>query len=320
MSNGNVQTGQLVNQSAGDLVAEGKTLQQIQTPYATAVKVQVPRDLEAVYKNCLAEAQMAGDLFYYHWEVTSTDKKTGDVTTSIVEGPSYQCVLAAARMFGNLAIVQKPIQETRSGWIFTAALIDHETGFTFERQFRMSKKAPVYGKADEYRKDDIRFQIGQSKAIRNLGPALGVILDKMVEMAKDSVRVIMIAKVEKAEKSGGGILDVINAMLVEFKRLNVESEMLERKLSMPMTKWNIDDITLLAGDMKAIKKGTETVQSLYGNDNPEEPANDSDGKSSISTADMKTGKKEDHQAYANVAPEGNPNRLADDEKNAKKTK
>ena len=278
--------------TAGQAIQQGHTIQQIQTQYATAVSVQRPRNLIEVQNRCLQEAELSGDTFYYRWEQNIKDKKTGQTTKKWLTGGSIDCALTLVRNFGNAVVQQRPVQETRTAWVFTAAFIDLETGFTLERQFRMDKNFPVYGKHDEYRKADIRFQIGQSKAIRNVvfNSTPSAIKNRMVDAAFNSVRKVIIKKMEAAK---GDIMAVINPLLEAFKSFGVTSEMIENKIGVKVGHWDIEILTLLTGDFKAIKSGNETVDSLFGEDTPE-PEQNGGG---LSTDDMKPGDPATHQGY-----------------------
>ncbi len=282
--------------TAAEAIQQGHTIRALQTNYATAVAVQKPRNLKEVMKRCIEEAEIAGDLFYYRWETSSTDQKTGKVKKSIIEGPSVNLALTAVRNFGNSVVQQCPVQETRDSWIFTAAFIDLETGFTIERQFRMAKDYTVYGKMDKYRKDDIKFQIGQSKAIRNVvnNAMPAGIISKMIEAAKNSARKVI---EERLEKAGGDIQKVIDPMLKKFDKYGVTSEMIERKLGIDMTKWDIDELTMLAGDLTALASGNETAETLYAEDEPEPEKETTSNNNGLSPENMSAGDPTTHQGY-----------------------
>ncbi len=281
--------------TAAEAIQQGHTIRAIQTTYATAVAVQKPRDLKEVMKRCIEEAEIAGDLFYYRWETSSTDQKSGKIKKSIIEGPSINLALTAVRNFGNSVVQQCPVQETRDSWIFTAAFIDLETGFTIERQFRMAKDYTVYGKMDKHRKDDIKFQIGQSKAIRNVvnNAMPAGIISKMIEAAKNSARKII---EERLKNVGGDIQKVIDPMLKKFAKYGVTPEMIERKIDLSMTNWDIDELTMLAGDLTALASGSETAETLYAEDEPE-TENETTGNNGLSPENMSVGNPATHQGY-----------------------
>ncbi|MCK5604027.1 hypothetical protein KAR91_19225 [Candidatus Pacearchaeota archaeon] len=294
-----VHQGMPVPDSAAGLIEAGETVQQIQTGYHTAVSVQVKRDLTDVIRRCLDEAKLSGDLFFYSWDVW--DKKLGRKVP--LEGPSIDLALSAVRNFGNCAVVQRPMIETATAYVFTAGFVDLETGFTLERQFRMDKKFSVGSdKMDKYRQQDIRFQIGQSKAIRNvvLNSMPTILIDKMMTGAKESVR----AGIEvRLHKLGGDIQKVIKPMLESFGRHGVVSEQLEEKIGLKIGDWGIDELVMLTGNLKALEKGTETAASLFGG---EDEAESIDNGKGLSADDMKPGDADTHQGHepANKPTEG----------------
>ena len=100
--------------TAGAAIGQGKTVEQIQTTYHTAVRVQKPRELAVVEKNCLIEAALAGEVCFYGWGAGKNR----------VEGPSIDCAMIAARNWGNTAIEMRPVHETSSSYIMEAAFID----------------------------------------------------------------------------------------------------------------------------------------------------------------------------------------------------
>lgn len=273
--------------SAGKILEQGRALQQTRGAFTTAVAVQKPRQLKEVQDRCIEEAELAGDLFYYGWPVRNKDG-----TLSRIEGPSVLLANALVRNFGNCAVENLPVQETATSWIFTSAFVDFETGFTLTRQFRMDKNFPVYGKHDKYRKDDIRFQIGQSKATRNVvlnaGPA--AIVDKMMEVAKQSVRTQIEARIES--HSIGKVKD---SMVKAFESYGIKVEQIEEKIEVPLKAWDAETLTILSGDLKALQKGNESADALFPKETdeppPEKPAN------GVSTEKMKPGNPKDHQGH-----------------------
>ncbi len=158
--------------------AQEHGLQKAQTRYMTAVKVQKPRNLDTIVESVVREAEFAAESFFYAWGEGKNH----------VEGPSVVCCRSVAREWGN-CVIETEVQETASAYIFTAHFIDLERGVTFSRSFRQSKNWVVYGKMDDNRKEDIRFQIGQSKAIRNVirEGTPGWLIGKAIETAKNAV-------------------------------------------------------------------------------------------------------------------------------------
>ncbi len=235
---------------AGDLIARGDAVQQIRTSYVTAVSVQKPRDIALVEKGCMKEAALAGESIYYGWGA-GKDR---------IEGPSIEAAMILARNWGNAALDMLPVQDTHDAWIFTASFIDCEAGVTVTRQFRQSKRYTVHGKMDAERKDDIRFQIGQSKALRNvvLAALPGWITDRMIEKAKQGVR----EKIEQYIQKNGieGARDLVVKALAKH---GIDEERLEAKIGKPIGAWQVEELTILKGDIKALNDRTESPETIF---------------------------------------------------------
>lgn len=279
MNDGLVQQG-LVSSTAGDLISEGKTIQQIKTQYHTAVAVQIERDLVAVEKACIMEASLAGASCFYGWGVGNNR----------VEGPSIECAMIALRNWGNAALEMQEIHETRQAYIMAASFIDLETGVTYTRQFRQSKDSTIYGKMDDERKADVRFQIGQSKAQRNvILRALPVwLIDKMIEKAKEGVR----DKIEKYVQKHG-VEKARSIALDALKKFGAIQGRVEAKLGKKYEAWDTEILVMLQGDIKALSDGAESADSLY--PSPEAESISSENPS-LDEEDMKAGDPNNHQS------------------------
>ena len=266
--------------TAGDAIGKGKTVEQLQTTYHTAVRVQKPRELAVVEKNCLTEAALAGEVCFYGWGAGKNR----------VEGPSIDCAMIAARNWGNTAIEMRPVHETSSSYIMEAAFIDLETGFTYSRQFKQSKSWTVYGKMDEHRKADIRFQIGQSKAQRNaiLKSLPRWLIDKMIDKAKEGVREQLQRYIDKK-----GIEAARKLALDALAKLGVPLERIEYKYEKKYAAWDIEILITLKGDIRALSDGAESADSLF----PEKEGERKPETNGLSTDDMSPGDAAKHQGY-----------------------
>ena len=173
---------------AGEIIESGKTLQQARAGFVTAVTVQKPRERMKVLRACEEEAAIAGDEFFYAWTVTNKDGKK-----SLIEGPSVNLALTAVRNWGNSGVMVN-VDETHDTYIFTATFVDLETGFNLQRTFRQRKTKKI-GKYDQDRAEDIIFQIGQSKAIRNVivNALPSWLVSSMMNKSKENI----IKKIEK---------------------------------------------------------------------------------------------------------------------------
>lgn len=238
------------------ILTSGRAVQKMQTSYATAVAVQRPRDLKRTERALLQEATLAGEDFYYGWSVKDNKGKL-----SRIEGPSVDLANAAARCWGNCAVESLPVQDAGDSWIFTGAFVDLETGFTMTRQFRQSKASTVFGRMDNERKDDIRFQIGQSKAIRNV--VLNALPPSLIRHAMEEAKKGVRAKLEKFinEKGLPAAIDII---VKELGKLGVKEAQIIDRVGVVETKaMTVDHLVMLRGDLTAIQSGQEYAETLF---------------------------------------------------------
>lgn len=156
---------------------------QIQTKNSNlgAVRVSVPRDLGGVMRTIDQMAQVFGGKWLYR--LPFKNKKTGK--TDYVEGPTIGCTLDIARAYGNASVEVGRVEETKDSWIYHATFLDIETGFQLTRPFRQRRNQNIGGMGgDQGRAEDIVFQIGASKAIRNVTRnALRGLIDEALDRA-----------------------------------------------------------------------------------------------------------------------------------------
>lgn len=234
-----------------DIVAAGGTMQKVGGQYATAVKVQNPRDLNLKTKQLMAEARIAGEAFYYGWG-SGKDR---------VLGPSIGLAMAAARVWGNCVVEPAPLQDTKDAWVMTMTFVDLETGFTVGRQFRQDKQWTVHGKFDAARKDDIRFQIGQSKAARNV--ILQAVPKWLIDMAMKEAMAGVRERVEKyIEKKG---IAAAQDLVIEglAKHGVTEAAILDKMKVSERKALQVDHIVALRGDLYCLDEGQDRAQELY---------------------------------------------------------
>lgn len=244
--------------TAGEAIMAGKAIQAIQTPYATAVAVQRPRDLKEVLKKAKAEAELAGEGFYYRWSTKNKDGSKG-----LIEGPSFNMAMSLFRNFGNCVLTQRPAKELMSAWLYCSAVVDLENGTTYERELIFDKREVVFGNMDEFRKDRNRFQKGESLCQRNAILAFmpDGLVDQVLETAKDSARGKIEARIKRA---GGDVNKVIDEIFAAFKKLGITPEQVENQIGRKRTAFDINDLSALVADLKAIDRGEESADSLYG--------------------------------------------------------
>jgi len=234
---------------AQQMLSEGKALQEVKTPYTTAVTVQNPRSMSRAIKSLMTEAKHAGQSFYYRWPIK---KKSGG--TSYVQGPSIDLAMAMARHYGN-CVVDVDVKETHSHFIFKGVFIDLETGFTVPRLFRQVKSREM-GNYDADRAEDMVFQIGHSKAQRNaiIKAMPGWLVEQLIQISMEAA-----ANDIKSEN-----IEMSRAKSVSyFEGYGVTQEVLESMLDKKADKWMNDDILKLRDIAEAIRNGNVSVDEVF---------------------------------------------------------
>lgn len=205
-----------------------------------AMKVDVKRNLQEVLRNIKTIATAAGDDFFYSWPT-----KNKDGTKGVVEGPSVKCANAVSRIFGNCSVKVRAFDQGPH-WIFYAQFYDMETGYVYERPFQQRKAQNIGGKMDKDRATDIVFQIGVSKAARNVVcNALSEFTDYAFDVAKEQL-------VDKIGRNLPKHLEKAKARLAELKVDLVRVEIARGK---PADKWLAADLARVISEIQAIQDG-----------------------------------------------------------------
>ena len=166
----------------------------------TAQRVAIKRNLPDILRNAKTLAAAASQKFYYSIPFKERAKDGKPERTVHVEGLSIDGAMAAASIYGNCRVEAFPASDTATHWTFMARFVDYETGFTLTRAFNQ-RKSQSTGMRDAERNLDIVFQIGQSKAIRNvIIGALKWLADEMFQAAKSGVLERIARSPENARK------------------------------------------------------------------------------------------------------------------------
>ena len=231
------------------MISSGMAIQKVQTAYTTAVAVQKSRSISRVTANVLEEAKLAGSSFYYGWTAKSKDGKT-----SKIEGPSIDLAMCMARNYGNCALDVEE-DETLTHYRFRGSFIDLETGFTCPRLFRQRKSQNI-GMKDTDRAEDITYQIGQSKAIRNC--ITRAMPSWLIDLAIDTAKASELNKIKPEN------IAIARAKSFEFFRhYGVSQERIEAKISRKLDDWTPQDIVELRGMATALKEGRVSDKELF---------------------------------------------------------
>lgn len=212
-----------------------------------AVHVAVHRDEARILAKLKVMANAAGQRWYYRW---TTNNKDG--TKGVVEGPSIDCAMAVARLYGNCDINLR-VEENLTHWTFYAGFRDFESGFTVVRAFQQ-RKSQKTGMKDADRQADIVFQIGQSKAIRNvIVNALADFADFAFEAAKGSF----------VERIGSRLDDYRTKAVKRFGEIGVDIKRVEAVIGKAAKDWLAPDIARIIAELQAISDGMASADETY---------------------------------------------------------
>jgi hypothetical protein len=147
-----------------------------------AQHVEVYRDEAKILQKLTTLAAAASDSWFYRFPV-----KTKGGGTEYVEGPSIKLANDLARIYGNCVIEVREL-DVGDCFVFYARFTDIETGFSMERAYRQRKSQTSIKTKDVDRQLDLMYQVGQSKALRNvIVNALQTYSDFAFESARNSL-------------------------------------------------------------------------------------------------------------------------------------
>ena len=281
---------------AESLIAQGQVVVQAKTKFMTAVGVQKERNIAKVIRyaeDCTQ--QMESKDVYYNWTVSNTDGSKG-----IVEGPAVGLASVVQQAIGNNISDVEIEQETETHWYFKAYYIDLETGANTTRLFRQLKNKKM-GKYDPERLQDMQFQIGQSKAHRNV----------ICHANRWLVNHLMNAKKKtENDKVVKNLVKYKDAAIKTFGEKGINREQLEDLVGKSLALWTADDIVHLQGINNGIDTGEMTQQEIFGIVKPKDREGDIKLTNIIPTNRNSGGSPTEEKG---LAPESEPGvEIADD--------
>ena len=256
----------------GELLASGRTIEQIRSKYHTAIRVQVPRDLDSVKKRCLQEAKHGGDEFGWAWpvEIPIKDEKgqiqkdaQGKWLTKkeIIDGPGVHLMMAAARNWGNCTTELYVTTDLPDRYELMGVFVDFETGYTNMRPYTIRKASRDLSDRQKKsasqvaRQEDMTMQIGLSKCIRNVikGALPSWLIDSMYDESKKYSKEALEKKLPAA----------IESAIFTFGKYGVTVDQIEVLLECPKAAWTADHIIKLRGLLQGIKDGDMTISEAF---------------------------------------------------------
>lgn len=234
----------------GALVAGGGIAIQTQGREITARKVAVPRDLKKIQQQLKVFCAQFGETFYYSWEANDRRNRR----KALIEGGTIKLANTLVNLWGNCA-VEVDVHETPSHWVLKAFFIDYERGVAVSRLFQQRKSQDT-GMRDGERQADIVFQIGQSKAIRNVVlNALSALADFAIDESKLALT-IRFKDPETAKKAHGFVTRVMEENGIALLRV-------EAVVGRKRDKWTVQDLARVYAEMRGIHEGLTVASEVY---------------------------------------------------------
>jgi hypothetical protein len=213
-----------------------------------AQPVAMYRDEARIFQKLAALAAAAGTDWFYKYPVRNQDGSQG-----WIEGPSIKLANDVARIFGNCIIEVREL-DVGDAFVFYARFSDIETGFSMERAYRQRKTQSSIKSKDQQRQLDIAYQIGQSKAIRNvICNSLQIYSDYAFDRARDSL----------IDQIGKDLPRWRERTVEGLARIPVELHRVERRVGRAAKDWLASNIAQVIAEMQAIADGMATVDDTW---------------------------------------------------------
>lgn len=231
----------------------------------TAMPVQVPRNHQKLMSTLGSLCAIFGDKYLWGWEVKAK-QKDGSYKKEWIEGGTVDLAYDLAREYGNNSTEVREV-ESPSHFTFYARFTDLETGVTTERAFRQRKSQNMGAGMGADRAQDMVYQIGQSKAVRNvILKALSSYGEWCIEEAKKNQN-------KGIKENPQKYLESIDRALVKF---DIDIEVVEKSIGRKKADWITRDIAGVFQKMKAVNDGILTADEAFSRDIPQVKGRDAD--------------------------------------------
>lgn len=241
-------------------IEDGGAITRVQTQYTTAMKVQNPRQLRVCAENALVCAAQLGEQAFYRWRVKDKKSPSG---YKIVQGATVKMANDLFKMWGNCVLDTKVEKISAAEFVVYATMIDLETGATMTRPFLLKQKRQLGANYEADRAQEIAFQIGISKATRNvvLNMVPGWIVTKCIEEAQKGLR----KRIEDAiAKRNGDKTPIVERALQKLAELGATEQRVLTTLNAPTRQAiTVEDLVELHASIAAIESGEDTIDNVF---------------------------------------------------------
>ena len=212
-----------------------------------AQQIAIPRDERKILDKIKVLAAAAGADWYYRFPV-----KTKGGGTDWIEGPSIKLANDLARLYGNCEVETK-VTDLGDSWLIYARFTDYETGFVMTRPFQQ-RKGQRGMRTENDRALDIAFQIGASKAIRNV---ITNSLQSFADFALDEARNSL------ADKIGKNLEGWRERCIQRIAERKIELLRVERVVGRAAKDWTVPDLARVVAMMQSIADGMTTMDEAF---------------------------------------------------------
>jgi hypothetical protein len=212
-----------------------------------AQPVAIARDEKKILDKIKVIAAAAGSDWLYRFPV-----KRKDGGTEHIEGASIKLANDLARLYGNCE-VETRVTDLGDSWLIYARFTDYESGFSMTRPFQQRKSQRGMRTVDD-RALDIAFQIGASKAIRNV---IVNSLQTFADFAFEEARNALVGKIGKD-------LDGWRTRTLEgLENKRIELARVERVIGRAAKDWTAPDVSKVIAMMRSIADGMTTIDETF---------------------------------------------------------
>jgi hypothetical protein len=214
----------------------------------TARRVEVKRDQGEVLRRLQQDAAMAGSDFFYSFPVK---KKGGGV--DYIEGITIDGAMATMQAYGNCEVDCRMIDIGHS-WVFLARFIDHERGTSLIRPFLQPKGMAQLGGNDPARKIQIDFNVGASKATRNV---IANAIRPYTNFCFDEARNDLVKRV------GAKLADHKDRVKLRLNELGVDLKRVEVITGRTLEDWTAREVAGVLTQISTIRKGLAVPNDVW---------------------------------------------------------
>jgi len=234
---------------------------------------EVKRHQGDVLRRIREDAAMAGGDFFYSFPVK---KKGGGV--DYIEGITIDGAMATMQAYGNCEVDCRMIDIGHS-WVFLARFVDHERGTSLIRPFLQPKGQSRMGGDDQARKIQIDFNVGASKATRNvIANAIRPYTNFCFDEARNDL-------VKRVGAKLGEHKDRVKLRLGEF---GVDLKRVEAMTGRTLEEWTAREVAGVLTQIRTIREGLAVANDVWPIPVPEPHRSDTAAPASPPPTETKT--------------------------------